>query len=114
MDESGISIAPLWTGPEYLYNMLNHNGVDLPEEAFVVLRLFPIDESEREECSKAMTEIVDHDALCIVQDFCDILETARHTVFSTEELHEKACSSLWDVHYSRIFEKYGADKVLRW
>ena len=108
------AMLPLWTGPEYLYSMLKHNGVELPEEAFVVLRLFAIGESEREEYSKNMAEFVDYDALCIVQDFCDILETARQVVFSTDERHEKGCSSLWNVHFSRIFEKYGADKVLQW
>mmetsp|Transcript_25320 Transcript_25320/g.62341 ORF Transcript_25320/g.62341 Transcript_25320/m.62341 type:complete len:98 (+) Transcript_25320:1642-1935(+) len=97
-----------------MYNMLKHNGVDLPEEAFVMLRLFAVNDSEREQCSKALAETVDHDALCIVQDFCDVQETARQTLFSTKELHEIDCTSLWNSHFSRIFEKYGADKQLQW
>ena len=113
-DAGSRSVVPLWTGPEYLYNMLRHNGVDLPEEAFVVLRLFAMEESEREEFSKHMEEVVDHDSLGIVQDFCDILESARQAVFTMEELDENSCVALWDVHFARIFEKYGADRVLQW
>jgi hypothetical protein len=114
-DELGNSDTALsWTGPEYMYNMLKHNGVELPEEAFAVLRLFPVNDSERQQCSKALAETIDHDVLCIVQDFCDIRETARHNLFSTQELNEIDCTSLWKSHFSRIFEKYGADKQLQW
>ncbi|CAJ1969434.1 unnamed protein product [Cylindrotheca closterium] len=107
--------ALLWTGPEYMYNMLKHNGIDLPEEAFAVLRWFPVNQSERQQqCSKALAETIDRDVLGIVQDFCDVRETARRNLFFTQELHEFDCTSLWNSHFSRIFEKYGADKHLQW
>lgn len=103
-----------WTGPEYMYNMLKHNGVELPEEAYLVLRLFAVNDSERQQCSKALAASVDNHALCVVQDFCSVREIAKQTLFSTQEYNEIDCTSLWNSHFSRIVEKYGAEKQLQW
>ena len=103
-----------WTGAEYMYSMLKHNEVELPEEAFVVLRLFPLNHVQREQYCKEQEERINHDALGIVQDFCDVQNAAKTTLYSTQELSEIDYDSLWKLHYSRIFEKYGAERELRW
>lgn len=104
----------LWTGPEYMYSMLKYNKVELPEEAFVILRLFPLKKSERLQCSSDLAENVTYDSLCIVQDFCRVREDAIQQTFSTIYMSEIDCNMLWSSHFARILEKYGADKELEW
>jgi hypothetical protein len=62
-----------WTGPEYMYHMLNHNGVDVPEEGLAILRLFSLrDWHTKREYGILANEDDEEDVQPFVADFDEL------------------------------------------
>eukprot|EP00980_Cylindrotheca_fusiformis_P001562 scaffold358_cov109-Cylindrotheca_fusiformis.AAC.1 len=108
------NVLLLWIGSEYIQWMLKHNAVELPDEAFAVLRRFALNDWHTKQYHKSLTNEYDYDALPFVQDFNDLRREANSMLRSCNELTDQECDNLWDSHYARIAKKYGADGSLSW
>jgi Myo-inositol oxygenase len=110
-----------WTGPEYMYHMLQHNKVDFPEEGLTMLRLASLSDwhtsTSQDRKSRAYVEVCgddDYTLQSLVADFDDALQAARSESLLGNELTDADCESLWTSHYADIAAKYNAAKQLEW
>lgn len=105
-----------WSGPEYLYHMLRHNNVDLPEEGLAVLRLFCLSDWHTNHQYDFLANDDDWDIKPFVSDFDDLCHRVYQETRSIDsgEFLDEECQRLWDTHYSNIAAKYGADGMLDW
>ena len=103
-----------WSGPEYLVNMFRHNEVDLPEEAFSVLRLFSLCDWHSKNLYLNLANEDDQEIHPFVVDFDKLRRQAKHACLRDEELTTEECDLLWESHYAAIAAKFGADDVLEW
>lgn len=101
-----------WSGPEYLYHMLRHNDIDLPDEGFAVLRLFPLYDWHAKKLYDCLTNDDDREILPFVEDFDRLRRQALSSV--EDELTDADCDRLWSSYYARLAAKFGADDVLDW
>ena len=99
-----------WSSSEYMYAMLQHNGVALPEEAYLVLKLFPLVDWHSRGMHTLLSNETDREAHPFVVDFHDISQRVNESTMirDCKELTGEECQALWNDHYSLIFQKYGA------
>jgi hypothetical protein len=103
-----------WTGPEYMYHMLNHNGVDVPEEGLAILRLFSLRDWHTKREYGILANENDEDVQTFVADFDELRRDARKQLHHESDLSDEDCDVLWNTHYSHIVSKYCADGLLKW
>lgn len=105
-----------WTGNEYLYYMLkNNNDVVLPDDAYSLLKLYPLLEWHSNGFHSVLANEVDNDLKQSVKDFYGLCQTAHLSLSVTqEEMSQDRCDYLWKTHYSLVARKYGACDSLRW
>lgn len=108
------NVLLLWIGSEYILRMLEYNEVELPDEAFAVLRRFALKDWHTKQQYRILTNDGDHDALPFVRDFNDLRRDAKRMIYTSQELTESECNVLWNSYYARIAKKFGADGVLDW
>lgn len=119
MYEEGCGLANVWlawTGPEYVYHMLRHNGAVLPEEGMAILRLFPLGDWHcYGECGHLANED-DEDLREWVAEFDELRRRARRecTSIQREDLSDADCRRLWETSYAPIAAKYGCDHTFSW
>jgi inositol oxygenase len=106
------NVMLLWIGSEYMHGMLKHNEVELPDEAFAVLRLFALKDWHTKQYHKILANENDIDSLPFVKDFNDLRQDARKIMYASAELTDNECDALWNSYYARIAKKYGADGAL--
>lgn len=103
-----------WTGPEYMYYMLKHNEVYVPDEGLKMLRLASLyDWHTNDSYSQFATED-DEDMQLFVADFDELIRAARDEARDGDEMSITDCGELWKSHYADIATKYGADGHLMW
>jgi hypothetical protein len=95
-----------------MHGMLKHNEVELPDEAFAVLRLFALKDWHTNQYHEILTNEDDIDSLPFVKDFNDLRQDARKIMYASAELTDNECDALWNSYYARIAKKYGADGAL--
>ena len=126
-----------WTGTDYMHNMLKHNRVRLPNEAYAMLKLFPLVDWHMRGKHASLSSETDEELKLFVADLYDMFQRSRNTVttmnhnrfvgsigdgngngdsnhHSHHEMSDKECKDLWTNHYSLIAHKYGAGGDLRW
>jgi len=101
-----------WTGPEYMYFMLKHNGASLPEEAFGVLRLFPLGDWHTHDEYLYFSSKVDNDMKDFVLEFDKMRKSVRRDC--AEDLSDIECNALWEEYYESICHKYECGQMLSW
>ncbi len=103
-----------WTGPEYMYHMLIHNHVEIPEDGFAMLRFFPLEDWHSRRLYNQLLSEDDHDMQLLVKDFHKFLQAKERGCEEALEMTRDDCEELWKSHYSHIAVKYKADGSLRW
>jgi inositol oxygenase len=105
-----------WSSNEYMYYMLKHNKVRLPDEAFTLLRLGPLVDWHSRERHQELSNDDDELMKQSVSDFYDICQRAKRSVIeSGKEMGDSDCHALWESHYSFVVRKYlGASEILSW
>jgi hypothetical protein len=103
-----------WTGPEYMYHMLKHNNIDIPEEGFSILRFFSLHDWHTREAYAILANENDIDVQPFVADFDEMRRFARKSLCKENEMNNEESDTLWNTHYSHIMSKYGADGLLEW
>jgi hypothetical protein len=102
-------VTMAWSSQDYISELFRFNKVDLPEEAFAMLRL-PHTMGD----SKRLFNDKDEDLASFVTDFHEGIEHATSDALERPELAAKECERLWCNYYLAIAEKYGADGLLCW
>jgi hypothetical protein len=109
-----------WTGPEYLYHILQLNNTRLCDEALSVLRLFPL------RCWHAYkseyTDILADDDEFIkptVNEFDRLRRRVKRILYDNEESMEglfsdATCEKLWEDYYSSLLGKYNCVGLIQW
>lgn len=103
-----------WSGPEYMYHMLKHNGVFLPEEGFRVLRLASLSDWHTRGVYSHLADESDLESQALIADFDECYLQAKAEARVTGELSVEECDRLWLSHYSSIAAKYNANEQLAW
>ena len=105
-----------WTGPEYIYFMLRHNGAMLPELALQIIRYFSLSDWHRRGEYSNLTNTSDESIRDIVSDFDEARRIARRECVreNVSELSDSDCDRLWESYYFPIAAKYGCDSDLSW
>jgi inositol oxygenase len=103
-----------WTGPEYMYLMLKHNDVNVPNEGFKMLRLASLYEWHSDNAYQQFADDDDEDVRSFVADFDELMRTGKEEAKDANEMSTEECDRLWSMHYADIAIKYGADGNLMW
>ena len=103
-----------WTGPEYMYHMLKHNQVNIPDEGLWIVRYFSLQDWHKRNQYSVFVSLDDEDVQSFVSDFDDMLFETQKLHLKSIDLDDETCELLWDTHYSHIAKKYGADGILSW
>jgi inositol oxygenase len=103
-----------WTGPEYMYHMLKHNSIAIPEEGFSILRLFALRDWHNKGGYGILANEDDEDAQPFIVGFDELRRDARNSRYNTPEMNDEDCNLLWRSHYSHIVSKYAGDQLLKW
>ena len=106
------NVTFMWTGPEYLYQMLTSNSFVAPPEALSVLRLFLLDDWHSRNEYNYLANDDDIEIRALVAEFDALRKSIRHKC--TQELSDEECSSLWRRFYLPIIEKYEISGDLIW
>ena len=103
-----------WSAQQYMSELLHYNKVDLPSEAFSMIRLSSLDvwHSKREYLH--LTRDMDENILPFVADFAGALQDCTVDCSAEPEISHETCEHLWNEHYRLIAEKYGAAGCLNW
>ena len=105
-----------WTGPEYMYWMLRHNGAMLPELALHVIRYFPLSGWHRRGEYSDLTNTLDNSFRDTVSDFDERCRISRRECEceGVSEISDSECERLWQSFYSPIAAKYGCHIDMSW
>jgi GNAT superfamily N-acetyltransferase len=109
-----------WTSSDYMYDMLKHNHVRLPGEAYSILQLFPLVDWHRRGRHSSLSNETDEELKPFVAEFYELVDRSRETMIraeggtNSEEMSDGECGELWKNHYSLIANKYGAGGILEW
>jgi len=112
-----------WTSCDYMYDMLKHNHVLLPKEAYAILKLFPLVDWHTRGKHISLSNEIDEERKPFVADFYEMFQRSRDTMMmmtnndsnSKESMmSDEECQELWTNHYSLIANKYGAGGILEW
>ena len=99
-----------WTGPEYMYHLLQQNDVVIPEEGLAMLRYFTLLDWHTHNKYQHLANKNDRDMQPFVTEFNNIRLEAHGNY--TMELTDHECVKLWDNHYQYVVSKYcGGDSV---
>ena len=104
-----------WSGSEYLYFMLKHNSVGIPEEGLAMLRFLPLKDwykSSGVEHYQQLTDDADDDLKLFVSDFQRLVTQGKKTFL--KDLCDYECNRLWEQFYHPICKKYQCDFKLQW
>jgi ribosomal protein S18 acetylase RimI-like enzyme len=118
-----------WTGPEYMYRMLQHNGICVPDEGMKMLRYATLVDWHTGNEYRHLANEDDVDVQGFVAEFSQIImfhqdapAPAATTVLDAHgggdcalllPSHEE-CDKLWETHYSDIAKKYNVGSILCW
>jgi inositol oxygenase len=108
------NVTMAWTGPEYMYHMLQHNHVEIPEEGLSMLRLFSLREWHSKGDYGILANEYDEDIQPFVADFDDLRRDTCKSLSDGIDMNDEECEILWTTHYSHIVSKYAADGLLKW
>jgi GNAT superfamily N-acetyltransferase len=135
------NIVLAWTGPEYMYHMVIHNEIAIPNEGLALLRLAAMVDCQTLSSSpfikschsspssrimkhadvqppwyRDLDDVVEMSTTCAVAEFATILQLSQDSGNETSltELSTNECEELWETHYAAIAAKYGAGGVLHW
>jgi inositol oxygenase len=108
------NILLAWTGPEYMYYMLKHNEVNIPDEGLKMLRLASLYDWHTNDAYSQFATEDDEDMQLFVADFDELIRAARDETRDGNEISNTDCEGLWKSHYADIATKYGADGNLMW
>jgi GNAT superfamily N-acetyltransferase len=112
-----------WTSCDYMYDMLKHNHVLLPKEAYAILKLFPLVDWHTRGKHISLSNETDEERKPFVADFYEMFQRSRDNLMmmmmtnnnkSKEMMSDEECKELWTNHYSLIANKYGAGGILEW
>lgn len=103
-----------WTSSEYMYRMLKHNKVRLPNEAYAILRLFPLVDWHSRGEHAVLSNSEEEELKLFVAEFYDLKQRSEERMIRGGTLTESECNELWTNHYSLIANKYGAGDILQW
>jgi inositol oxygenase len=101
-----------WTGPEYMYHMLQHNHIPIPEEGLAMLRFFTLEDWHAHNGYSQLTNQDDSDVQPFIAEFAALCKNAREKCML--DLSDVACETLWEDHYKYIVSKYSAESSLCW
>jgi hypothetical protein len=101
-----------WTGPEYLFHMLQHNEALIPQEGLAMLRYFSLGDWHTHDEYSHLANEDDEDLKLFVAEFDTLRRTSRKEC--VEDLTHEECDQLWDGHYLQIAAKYGLSGTLEW
>jgi Myo-inositol oxygenase len=118
-DSSGLDQARLtFTGPEYVYHWLRHNGAHLPDEGLRMVRLASLVDWHSRGAYHHLACTSDVDAMPFVVEFHEIVRRAwwetASLLPSKEASDEDDFDFLWSTRYADLASKYGLDGVLMW
>lgn len=103
-----------WTGPEYMYHMLQHNSVAIPEEGLAMLRYFSLGDWHTHMEYEALTNGEDDGFRSFVAEFDELRRDARRECDNAVEMTDVECNRLWNEHYCKVVSKYSGDGELQW
>jgi Myo-inositol oxygenase len=120
-----------WTGPEYMYNMLQHNGICVPDEGMKMLRYASLVDWHTCDEYRHLSNQDDVDVQCFVAEFSQIISFHDDTASASTTMIDahgggggedavlllpslEECDKLWETHYSDIAEKYNVGSLLCW
>jgi len=107
-----------WTGPEYMYYMLQLNESAIPDEGLAMLRLASLSDWHTRNAYSDLESAEDVQVKPLVADLDRMLTTtARQRQarrLGEHELSAEACHWLWTSHYADIAAKYNVDGALQW
>lgn len=105
-----------WSSSDYMHSMLQHNNVRLPNEAYAVLKLFPVVDWHTRGKYASLSNETDEELKLFVAEFYELFQQSLEMVSAGKhhELSDGECEQLWKNHYSLIAKKYGAGGVLDW
>lgn len=120
----GLNVVELtWTGPEYMYHMLQRNGIAVPYEGLAMLRLASLSDwhtgrgtNNATGAYTALESTSDAEMKPMVAEFDRLLCAVARQRSSTLETEPSAadCDALWTSHYADIAGKYNVDGPLLW
>ena len=118
-ERCGLSTVLMqWSGPEYTYWMLRHNGTMLPELALQIIRYFPLSDWHRRGKYSALSNASDEMNRSIVSEFDDTRRIVRRKLqdasTGTPDLSDSECERLWQSFYCHTVAKYGCGGDLSW
>jgi len=102
----------MWTGPEYMYHMIKHNSLAIPEDGLAMLRLFSLGDWHTHSEYDHLASINDEEVRPFVAEFDQMRRRSRRQC--EEEMSDEECDQLWHEYYVRIATKYNAAGQLRW
>jgi len=108
------NVVLAWTGPEYMYHMLQRNSSSLPKEGLAMLRLASLIDWHSGCAYTDLENQDDKDLKSFVAEFDKMLATARKQSPATKEMSNDECDLLWKSHYSDIAAKYNVSGELQW
>jgi inositol oxygenase len=103
----------MWSGCEYTYHLLKHNG-SLPEEGLAMIRYFLLGDWHEQNQYRAITNEDDEDILPFVSEFDALRRRVRLKYMDFTDLSDEQCQNLWEGHYAIIASKYGCDHAFDW
>jgi inositol oxygenase len=108
------NILMAWTGPEYMYHMLNHNASLIPDEGLAMMRFFSLGDWHSHDEYQQLTNNDDSTVQPFVTEFDHLRRETRHRCNSSAEMSDEECEKLWDDHYGTIVAKYCGEIDLSW
>lgn len=104
-----------WGSSEYMYYMLKHNKVGLPDEAFKLLKLGPLVDWHSYDKHRDLSTDEDERARQSASDFYNLCQKATRSVAGGTRMSDSECLALWQSHYSFVVRKYvGTSGKLSW
>jgi inositol oxygenase len=105
-----------WTSNEYMYHMMKHNKVSLPEEGYKILKLSPLVDWHSRGKYQELSTTDDEKVKQSVANFHDLHHrTKLSRLKDGEDLSDESCLSMWHSHYAMIVRKYtGTIKKMAW
>ena len=118
----GLNVVELtWTGPEYMYHMLQRNGIAIPSEGLAMLRLASLSDWHTGSGTSTgayadLESTSDAEVKPFVAEFDRLLcaVARQHLITLEKELSAADCDTLWTTHYADVAAKYNVDGPLLW
>lgn len=108
------NVSLMWSGCEYLYYLLKHNEVCLPNEGLAMIRYFLLGDWHEQHAYNAIANEEDEDLLPFVSEFDALRRRVRLNCMDCTDISDEQCRVLWESHYANIAAKYDCDHVFDW